>query len=136
MTTCAWDGKSLAADSRAVTGGFCYRVCKASKLKDGRLYAGSGSAEECEAVRIWLESGGDKPTVKDFVGMVIGADGSIWRLEDKIVQFQVHEKFHAIGSGRDYAIAAMHMGKSAREAVQLASIYDVYTGGPVTEVSL
>lgn len=136
MTTIAWDGKTLAADTRATAGGFAFGNDKAVRLKDGRLYAGSGSAEDCEAVRIWLETGGDKPTLKDYVGLVIGSDASIWRYEDKLVPFQVTSPFHAVGSGRDYAIAAMHMGKTAREAVELASVYDIYTGGPVTEIAL
>lgn len=136
MTTCAWDGKTLAADTRGTVGGFPFTKTKAYRLKDGRLYAGSGDAEDCAAVRIWLETGGEKPKVENFVGMVIGADGSIWRYEDKLVPFQINQPFHAIGSGRDYAIAAMHMGKSAIEAVELACLYDVYTGAPITELSL
>lgn len=136
MTTIAFDGKSLCADTRGTAGGFPFTNDKAYRLKDGRLYAGSGDAQDCTAVRLWLESGGDKPSCKDFVGMVIGADGSIWRYEDKLVPFQVTAPFHAIGSGRDYAIAAMHMGKTAREAVELACLYDVYTGGPITELTL
>lgn len=136
MTTCAWDGKTLAADTRCTAGGFPYAGTKAYRLKDGRLYAASGSAEECESVRIWLESGGDRPKVENFCGIVIGADCSIWRYEDKLVPFQVETAFHAIGSGRDYAMAALHMGKSAREAVELAMIYDIYTGGPITEIAL
>lgn len=134
MTTCAWDGKSLAADSRGTSAGCPFINTKAYRLKDGRLYAGSGDAQDCTAVRLWLESGGEKPTVKDFVAMVIGADGSIWRYEDKLVPFQINQPFHAIGSGRDYALAAMHMGKTAREAVELACVYDVYTGPPITEL--
>lgn len=136
MTTIAFDGKSLCADTRSTAGGFPYALIKAYQLKDGRLYAGTGSAEESKAVQLWLESGGEKPTVKDYVGIVVGADGSIWRYEDKLVPFQVTAPFHAIGSGRDYAIAAMHMGKTAREAVELACLYDVYTGGPITELTL
>jgi len=113
-----------------------YRLNKAYRLKDGRLYAGSGNAEDCAAVRIWLESGGEKPKIENYAGIVIGADGSIWRYEDKLVPLHVSGPFHATGSGRDYAMAAMHMGKSAREAVELACVYDIYTGGPITEITL
>lgn len=48
---------------------------------------------------------------------------------------RVDSAFHAVGSGRDFAIAAMHYGKSAREAVELACLYDVSTGLPLTEIS-
>jgi hypothetical protein len=136
VTTCAWDGKTLAADTRANSGGMPYQTLKVYKLSDGRLYAGCGAAEDLQAVRIWLESGGDKPTPKDFVGLVIGPNRQWSRYEDKLVPIPVQNSFHAVGSGRDYAIAAMHLGKTAREAVELACLYDIYTGSPITEVSL
>lgn len=37
--------------------------------------------------------------------------------------------YHAIGSGRDYAIAAMHLGKDAIGAVEVASLFDPDTQG-------
>lgn len=37
----------------------------------------------------------------------------------------------AIGSGRDFALAAMDMGASAKEAVEAAAKRDVYTGGTI-----
>ena len=44
---------------------------------------------------------------------------------------KVHEKFWAIGSGKEAAITAMRMGASAKEAVKMASLCDVYTGSKV-----
>lgn len=136
MTTCAWDGQTMAADTRGTAGGMPLCTTKAFRLKDGRLYAASGDAQDAAQVRNWLDSGGDKPDVKDFTAMVIGADGSIWRYENKLVPFQILAKFHAIGSGRDYAMAAMHFGKTAREAVEFAALYDIWTGAPIDEVTL
>lgn len=136
MTTAAWDGETLAADTMGTSGGFRISTPKARRLKDGRLFCGSGDAQDSEAVRIWLESGGEKPSVKDWVGILIGADASIWRMEEKLFQFQILDRFHAIGSGRDYAIAAMAMGKNARQAVELAAQFDVWTGGAITELRL
>lgn len=135
MTTIAWDGKTLAGDTRSTAGGFAYQTTKVFKLPDGRLYGACGAAEEGEAVLQWLVLGGDKPQVKDFCAILI-EDGKCFRLEDKLIKFQVDSPFHAIGSGRDYAMAAMHYGKNAREAVELACVYDVYTGIPITSVSL
>lgn len=37
----------------------------------------------------------------------------------------------AIGSGADFAIAAMDLGKSAKEAVEYAATRDIYTGGTI-----
>ena len=133
MTTIAWDGRTLAADSRNTVGGMPFTGIKAYRLSDGRLYAGSGSAEDCEAVLQWLETRGDKPNVKDFAAIVIASE-KCFRLEDKLVLIPVLTRFHAVGSGRDYAIAAMAMGKTAQEAVLLACRFDIYSGPPVIEL--
>ena len=39
--------------------------------------------------------------------------------------------YDAIGSGCDHALTAMYMGASAPEAVRIARVFDVKTGGPV-----
>lgn len=44
---------------------------------------------------------------------------------------ELSSKFYATGSGRDFAIAAMHCGRTAKEAVEIACLYDVYSGGSV-----
>lgn len=41
------------------------------------------------------------------------------------------EGFAAIGSGGRYAITAMHLGKSAEQAVTIATELDIYSGGTV-----
>lgn len=41
------------------------------------------------------------------------------------------ERSFAIGSGRDFALAAMDMGATAKEAVEVAAKRDVYTGGTI-----
>lgn len=56
-------------------------------------------------------------------------------IEDKIFTihqgFNVNEKeeFWAIGSGMFLALSALHFGKSSKEAVEVAKIYDMYCGG-------
>lgn len=49
--------------------------------------------------------------------------------------FEVDGNF-ALGSGREYALAAMHMGASAELAVDVATCYDIYSGGPIHSVML
>jgi len=136
VSTIAWDGHTLAADSQCTIGAMPCQTIKIRKLADGRLYGHTGNAEDGAAVFHWLETGGEKPEVKDFAALLVGINGQLSRLEDKLVAFPVNSPFHAAGSGRDYAIAAMHLGKTAREAVELACLYDIYTGGPITEITL
>lgn len=44
-----------------------------------------------------------------------------------------HYQHFAIGSGRDFAMAAMHLGKTAKEAVEIAMHFDINTGGDIIE---
>lgn len=44
--------------------------------------------------------------------------------------------FAAVGSGGHFAVAAMHLGKSAKAAVVVASELDLFTGGEVKEMTL
>lgn len=45
-------------------------------------------------------------------------------------------EFASIGSGAPYAETALHLGKSAKQAVEVASELDMYTGGVVKEMVL
>lgn len=44
--------------------------------------------------------------------------------------------FGSIGSGCYYASTAMHLGKSAKQAVTIASELDLYTGGEIKEAKV
>lgn len=46
------------------------------------------------------------------------------------------EEFTAIGSGSEYAITAMHLGKNPKQAVEVASHLDLFTGGAVKEMTV
>jgi hypothetical protein len=132
MTTIAWDGKTLAADTRATSSGMPYRAVKLFALPDGSLFAGSGDYGQVCAVKEWLEHMiTQMPKTDDFAGLFVTPTGEAFRLEETLIRLPIHERFHAIGSGRDFAMAAMHCGRSAREAVEIASLYDVFTGGEV-----
>lgn len=43
-------------------------------------------------------------------------------------------RFGAIGSGQDFALGAMSMGACAREAVEVAAMFDIYTGDEVVTI--
>lgn len=139
MSTAAWDGRTLAVDTRCTSGGLPYRVNKCCRLLSGSLFAGSGSMAAYEAMRLWLDNSrtGARPdNLKDFTGLMIDLDSRIWLIDENSYQYEVFAPFIAIGSGRDFAIAAMALGKSALEAVQLACQFDIYTGAPITELTL
>lgn len=139
MTTIAWDGTTLAGDTLCVSYNLKREVQKIWRLADGRLYGGSGEYQGVLAVKQWLEDGepDDKePLLDDFSAMVIDQKGHAFRLESQLVYMPIVEPYFAVGSGRDFALAAMFLGKNAREAVELAALFDIYTGFKVETLTL
>lgn len=130
MTTIAWDGKTLAGDRRA-GGTFLTRVKKIWRLSDGRLFGCAGSLDEMTAVRDWLEGEPKPKGLRDFTGILIELDGTVCRFEEKLTRTPILERCHAVGSGAPFAITAMALGKTAREAVGIAARFDPRTGGGV-----
>lgn len=45
-------------------------------------------------------------------------------------------EFDSIGSGSPFAMTAMHLGKTAKAAVEIAKELDLYTGGTVKEMTV
>lgn len=144
MTTIAWDGKTLAADTKCVRSGTIGRVeakiWRINSPNGPALFGGAGSYQDILAVKEWLEAGADetkKPTISDDqVTLLIVASGDCFTLESRLIPIRVMEPFFAIGTGMDFATCAMHLGKSASEAVAIASIFNNSTGGEITVLSL
>lgn len=139
MTTIAWDGTTLAGDSLGVIGNSLrVKSQKLFRLDDGRLFGGSGRYDDVLAVSEWLddEDREEPPKVEDFAGIVVTPSGECYRIEESLVLMPIFERCHAVGSGRDFAIAAMALGKTAAEAVEFAKQFDVWTGGDVRTLCL
>jgi len=104
---------------------------------EGELIGGSG---ETAGILIWIEwymdGCEDKKLRKrmwevDFDIVLLHSDGRI-QTSDACGNIEdCHEPFYAIGSGTKCALAAMHMGATAAEAVEIAKKIDPHTGGKV-----
>lgn len=143
MTTVAWDGKILAADTLSQdTWG----------LKDSRnkifsnpfwFAAGAGDlsctlkwfkAVENMNLEKVLEAGvpnWHKDDNDPSLILICKKTTMAWKASGGLF-IPVSRTFHAIGSGRDYALAAMRCGKTAFQAVEIASEFDINTGGQIT----
>ena len=102
---------------------------------------GAGYADSIMMGIAWLEEGGPKPDLvdrsEDWSGiLVIAPDGAIWKFEKQLHGFLVEAPQFAIGSGRAFAIGAMAMGATAREAVEVASRFDPHSGMGVDVLEL
>lgn len=134
MTTIAYKNGFIAADKLAGFSGMGQRVTKITK-HNGMLIGASGYLAQAATLIEWIKNGMNKEDFPvDQTGderncscMVI-KDSKIFLIMTTPVLVELEEDFFAIGSGRDFAISAMHFGKSAKEAVEFASIYDTNTG--------
>lgn len=141
MSVIAWDGNVLAADMQVTVCGLKLKSSKIRKINDN-LVSGCGTTSYVEEMMAWYEKGADP---KDFPKFqegesfcnftVITKDRDICVYEKTAYPYKVSGKFYAMGSGRDYAMAAMHLGKSAIEAVDVASYFDCNCGLGVETLS-
>lgn len=142
MTVIAWDGRTLAADKMSCSVGFGYVVTKLHRLHDGSLAAFAGDGDHAMALLAWLNSKRDiteyPPAQKDndTSAFVVTPDGRCWSYGKTPFPQQIEDRFYAMGHGRDFALAAMHLGKSAREAVEVACALDVFCGNGVDVMEL
>lgn len=139
MTVIAWDGKTLAADKRATFEGFGATTTKIRRLASGTLLATTGHAGIGRALTEWYEDGclseyPDKES--ECTLLVITSDGHLAMYEKSRSPIILENKFIAMGSGRDYALAAMHLGKNAAEAVAVACIFDIACGNGIDTLAL
>jgi hypothetical protein len=147
MTVIAWDGKTLAADKRASSVGYGYTVTKLRRLKDGSIAAITGNGDEAGAVLAWLNSERDPekypPAQKDNDTSVLVVRRDLQTLGYELLSFgktphpqKIEDPIYAMGHGRDFALAGMHCGLSARAAVELTCKLDFYCGNGVDVLEL
>jgi hypothetical protein len=142
MTTIATDGVSMAGDGRRNHRGTITNdsAVKVARLPDGSLFGRSGSVAFGDKVQAWLEGGCKDPppeykTDGGFGAMLLRPDGTLFIIGEDVEPSAVQIPF-AVGSGMDIAIGAMAAGKTAEEAVRIASRYDSNTGGKITSLNL
>lgn len=135
MTTIAYDGSTLAADTGVTGGGMKFLTTKVYRLPCGGMAALAGDAAAAVAFGTWLAGGqkGKRPSLKPLDGIMVYGDGRAFSLTTSWPPVPLVGPI-AAGSGAQAAMAAMLLGKSAREAVELASMIDPDTFGKVDEM--
>ena len=144
MTTIAVRDGVMAADTR---GDQCGRLALTQKLfqikdgvigicgywSDGKLFADwYAAAADIENPPCWRLQGDEKV---EFEALVLTKEGIHW-WTPALVPERVSGCFWSIGSGSIAALAAMHCGKTAQEAVYIAMQVDPRTGGDVTVMEM
>lgn len=126
MTVIAWDGTTLAADKRMSFYGLTTPVTKIFRAADGSLLGFSGTAGHVGRYRAWFDAGAvpdaypaqdGEHTVKM---MAVRPGGRIELYERSGYPMIVESPTFVLGSGQDYAAAAMYLGCDAVRAVDVA----------------
>ena len=142
MTCIAWDGITLAADKLSLNAGLKRTVTKIRRI-DNLLCGGAGDFYELIEVLEWVEQGRKKENYPKRMAEK-ECDSALLVIEEGVIKMYAHspyptifeDKYFALGSGRDYAITAMYLGKTARESVEIACLFESSCGNGIDELKL
>lgn len=148
MTTIAYQSGVMAADSQTTAqGGRRANVRKVFKVK-GFLVGLAGSARIAmhllDDFTVYAK-GSTPPKIMEIKPdsssewaflLVVTPKGHVYKYENGGKPWRLYGKFHSIGCGSDYAMAAMEMGADAIKAVKVAAKFDINTGLPVKTIKL
>lgn len=145
MTTVAWKDGILAADSQVTQDDVKYLSAdKITIINKDLVISGAGDSNECLRMERWFKSVGadweeqidKKPQVKKTYEAIVISKGRPYTIYRDGPPEPIAHPFYAIGSGWKFAMAAMYLGKSATEAVLLASQFDVNTNDRIRYINV
>jgi len=142
MSTIATDGITIAGDGLGATDGGIIMARSLRKIEGypGRIYAFAGMTRSMRPVIDWHRNGAIaekypvKPDDESATLLVLTAKSAILYSDSPLGE--LCEFPMAIGNGKSIAMAALLLGHSPREAIELASRLDVWTGGEIQVVRL
>lgn len=144
MTTVAFDGRFMAADSKSLDA-WGLKEHHARKIHYMK-HVVIGGAGESGQIQRWTRSLRSDISFAELLELGYPAyvkdtnDPSLLVVDRATRRAYRHvsglflaceRPFHAVGSGRDYALAAMACGKTAQQAVEIAMSFDNGTGGEI-----
>ena len=136
MTTIAFDGEYIAADTLINECGRVYGYTNKIHQVKGGLLAVTGDLVDGTLAVNWFNSGcpqNEKPKLESFTGLFIPDEGDPLEYSERLVPIFVVAPWVS-GTGGLFALSAMKLGKSAREAVEFAAGIDLFTGGEVASI--
>ena len=141
MTTVAVRNGIMAADTQGVYEGTKMIMHKIFRVKNELIGVCGGYDNAVDFVTLYKkgkrkEINGDKDKGEDFDYLLLNKSGLYLATGFYGPQIKIHERFWAIGTGKDAALTAMRMGATAKEAVKMAHLCDIYTGPQVQERKL
>ncbi|WP_248920466.1 proteasome subunit beta [Pseudomonas entomophila] len=138
MTTIAYKDGVIAYDSRTVRGTVVMEDdCEKLQVVNGVSFICTGAT--CDFDALIAAYFGEPATVPVEASGYAITDGELWLVghDDKTGIWKSRigsSRVDAIGSGSPFALAAMDMGASAYQAVEMAARRDTNTGGKIRTV--
>ena len=142
MSVIAWDGKSIVADKMMTEGDFHSVATKLYKLDHGVIVGFAGDLAQGLMLMDWYTGGQKKDDFPKFQAtdewtrLIVVKEKRLFIYDKLPVPIPIRDEYHAFGCGRDYAIGAMAMGATAREAVEITCKHSVYCGNGIDEFAL
>lgn len=149
----------IAADSQATLGWTAFKDDKSVKIFEselGMIIGAVGSAEPIAMLKIFTKKQVPKEATQDGIAEFI-YDWQSWLsdnskgVSDKNSYHILYKgkafladgyyiqeitNYHAIGSGMEYALAALYFGKTAEEAVEVACDLNIYCAPPINRFTM
>ncbi len=138
MTTICWRDDVIASDSQFSDGNIASKGKKLFRL--GKLAIGfAGDVSDGYQLVEFLKSKDEEeepPKLSDdFEAIAMNMKtGKCVYFDKQLIQVPIADKFTAIGTGSELAIGAMEYGASAVEAVKIAILRDINSGGRVAVI--
>ena len=127
MTIIAYKDGTIAADRRVSIGCLKTQTTKIFRTPEGGLVGASGNGPILRAMIEWAVKGmldNEYPECakeNDSDMLYIAPDRKIWLYSTNRFGLRIEAPYHAIGGGSEFAMAAMYLGKTAVEAVEVAN---------------
>lgn len=143
MTTIAFDGKTLAADTQITYGGkFPGFGRKIKRLANGLVIATAGTVGP--ALKLELAAAGkydltklNKKELEATEALYVTPDGVAKYFESSLPGYiELDDPIYAMGAGWVIAWSAMKRGANAKEAVQMAAAGNVFTNDVIDTYDL
>jgi hypothetical protein len=127
MTVIAWDGKTLAADRRSNSSWGVHDTVTKISRHNGQLLAVAGKGDVALEMKAWWMAGAGLAQFPASARTDDGGNLIVITDDRRVLQFgvgpipiEMQGRFYVVGCGGDIALAAMHCGRTAAEAVALA----------------
>jgi hypothetical protein len=144
MTTIAWRGRILAADTQLTHSGGIPTLCrKLRKMGHKGCLSIAGNVDDEYIFTQWLLAGGkqdewphERMKKAVFEAIYIDQWNDVWFYINNSAPIAMEHEFFAIGQGDRLALAAMQLGMGAKDAVLFASELNVNTNNLVDTYDL